>query len=106
MKDGALADAEKIAQPMRSAGVPWALCAVALRGGRFYFQRDARCRAFIFLDQPLQLRRKFRIGCANRKALEEKSTFVQLLASEPLERLVVRLVHRVSLGRCMPLLTL
>ena len=75
-----------------------------MQGGSFDFQRDARCRTFVFLDEALKLRRKFRMGGADSKAFEEKCTFVQLLASEPLERLIVRLVHRVPLGRCMPLL--
>ena len=87
MMDGAssLADAGQVpsidAMRWRALGSS----AVSLQGGTFCFQRDARCRAFIFLDEALQLRRKFRIGCANRKAFEEKCAIAQLLASDLLE---------------------
>jgi hypothetical protein len=87
MMDGAssLADAGQVpsidAMRWRALGPS----AVSLQGGTFCFQRDARCRAFIFLDEALQLRRKFRIGCANRKAFEEKCAIAQLLASDLLE---------------------
>ena len=57
-------------------------CGLSRPGGLFYFQLCSRGLLFILVDQGLKLCRKFRIGCADRQALEEKRPFVQLLAPD------------------------
>src|SRR5690349_3098886 len=72
------------------------LRAISLQNGRFCLKDNARCRGFVFVDQPLQLRRKFRISSAYRKAFEEKRAFVELRALQLPERFLVRLFHHAS----------
>jgi hypothetical protein len=69
-------------------------CGLSQPGGLSYLQLCSRGFLFILVDQDLKLCRKFRIGCADRQALEEKRPIVQLLAPELLERFVVLFVHR------------
>jgi len=68
-------------------------CAFSRCGVLFHFQLCSRCPAFVLVDQYLKLCRKFRVGCADRQALEEKRPFVKLFAPVLLDQLV-RLVHR------------
>ncbi|WP_156435840.1 hypothetical protein [Bradyrhizobium lablabi] len=71
-----------------------AACAFSRCRGLLHFEHCSCRLAFVLVDQRLKLRRKFRVGGADRQALEEKCSIVQLLAPVLLERLVVRLVHR------------
>ena len=70
------------------------------RRNRFHFQLDTRGRTFIFVDQHLKLCRECCVGCANRKALEEKGAIMHLLALLLFERFFARLFHHAPRESC------